>query len=346
MTIVAPSGMSVTSGNVGIGTTMLTTSALSVMNGNVGIGTWVPGGSLIVKGGNVGIGSNVPGQALDVIGTVRATAFIGNGAGLTGLAPSQWTTTNTNDVYLPNNGNVGLGTTITAGGALLVMNGNVGIGTWVPSAALVVRGSTSASGNPITSFRSSNGVSSSIDITDSGIIQAGFNSGGGLRLAISDGGPINIIGLTDAGFAYSTPAGTQVKFDANGNVGVGTTTPVGGMSIMNGNVGIGTWVPVSTLSVVGSLSVTTVTKSANYTASSSDNVILVSTSGGAVTITLPAVGSVPGREYVIKKTDNSGNVVTIQGNGTDNIDGNNTATVSIQYQTLTIVSDGSSWDII
>ena len=29
-------------GNVGIGTTFLTTAALTVMNGNVGIGTWVP----------------------------------------------------------------------------------------------------------------------------------------------------------------------------------------------------------------------------------------------------------------------------------------------------------------
>jgi len=40
-----PSGNNVyetNGGNVGIGTTLLTTAALSVMNGNVGIGTWVP----------------------------------------------------------------------------------------------------------------------------------------------------------------------------------------------------------------------------------------------------------------------------------------------------------------
>jgi len=46
--------------------------------------------------------------------------------------------TNTNDVYLSNNGNVGIGTSITGGAALSVMNGNVGIGTWVPGSALQV----------------------------------------------------------------------------------------------------------------------------------------------------------------------------------------------------------------
>jgi len=138
-------------GNLGIGTT-IPAGALTVMNGNVGIGTWIPRGGLDVEGstslaifaGNVGIGSSHPGQALDIVGTVRAMAFIGNGSQLTGLSSSQWTTSNTNDVYLPNNGNVGIGTTITkAGAALAVMNGNVGIGTWVTKGNLDVEGTLS-----------------------------------------------------------------------------------------------------------------------------------------------------------------------------------------------------------
>ena len=94
--------------------------------------------------GNIGIGSTNPGQKLDVVGTVRATAFIGNGSLLTGINSSQWLTINTNDVYLSNNGNVGIGTTFIGGigeAALTVMNGPVGIGTWVPSRELDVKGS-------------------------------------------------------------------------------------------------------------------------------------------------------------------------------------------------------------
>src|SRR6185312_1553377 len=96
---------------------------------------------LFVNGtsGNVGIGSTAPGKTLDVQGTVRATAFVGDGSALTGINSSQWATQNTTDVSLAG-GNVGIGTTLTTTSALTVMNGNVGIGTWVPANLLDVKG--------------------------------------------------------------------------------------------------------------------------------------------------------------------------------------------------------------
>jgi hypothetical protein len=45
---------------------------------------------LIHAGGNVGINLNNPSQALDVNGNVKATAFIGDGSQLTGVASSGW----------------------------------------------------------------------------------------------------------------------------------------------------------------------------------------------------------------------------------------------------------------
>jgi hypothetical protein len=62
--------------------------------------------------GNIGIGSTVPAYKLDVSGTVKATAFIGNGAQLTGISSSQWTTTGNDISYTT--GNVGVGTTASA----------------------------------------------------------------------------------------------------------------------------------------------------------------------------------------------------------------------------------------
>lgn len=117
---------------------------ITLASPNVGIGSLTPGQTLDVQGSVRDLGETVLGkvQANSVgIGTYTACSTQGN---CPSGGVSQWTTTNTNDVYLPNSGNVGLGTTITnAGAALTIMNGNVGIGTWAPVGALsVMNGNT------------------------------------------------------------------------------------------------------------------------------------------------------------------------------------------------------------
>lgn len=73
-------------------------------------------------------------------------------------------------------------------------------------------------------------------------------------------------------------------------------------------------------------------KSANYTATIDDYTILVDASGGAVTITLPAgSGIVPGRIYVIVKTDSSGNAVIIDPAGADTINGASSISITTQW---------------
>jgi hypothetical protein len=64
------------------------------------------------------------------------------------------------------------------------------------------------------------------------------------------------------------------------------------------------------------------------------------------TITLPAAASCSGRTYVIKKIDVSVNTVTIDGDGSETIDGAATVVISSQYAGKTIQSTGSAWIII
>lgn len=72
-----------------------------------------------------------------------------------------------------------------------------------------------------------------------------------------------------------------------------------------------------------------------------DDVVLVS---GTTTITLPA--PVSGQEFVIKKTDATLIVTTIQPDGAETIDGNANTTLTQINESITLVSDGTNWHII
>lgn len=91
---------------------------------------------------------------------------------------------------------------------------------------------------------------------------------------------------------------------------------------------------------------TTSTKTSNYTVTEADRdrLILVDATSGAVTITLLAAATAGnGFRVAIKKIDSSGNAVTIDGNLSETIDGNTTSTLSTQYDSENLISDGSNW---
>lgn len=87
------------------------------------------------------------------------------------------------------------------------------------------------------------------------------------------------------------------------------------------------------------------TVSSTTTLDNTQHTILVDASGGAVTINLPSVGGANSRVYVIKKIDASGNTVTIDGSGSQTIDGATTQTLSAQWASYTIQCDGTAWYI-
>lgn len=86
-------------------------------------------------------------------------------------------------------------------------------------------------------------------------------------------------------------------------------------------------------------------KSADYTAASTDDYILVSATSADVVISLPSAATVDGKKYLIKKTDASANTVTVDPNGSETIEGDSTYVLSSQYQLVQVVSDGTNWII-
>jgi phosphatidate phosphatase APP1 len=74
--------------------------------------------------------------------------------------------------------------------------------------------------------------------------------------------------------------------------------------------------------------------------------VLCDATSAGFTITLPTAASSSGRIYIIKKIDATVNVVTIDGDGSETIDGATTQSLSTQWQTLRIQSNGTSWYVI
>jgi hypothetical protein len=99
------------------------------------------------------------------------------------------------------------------------------------------------------------------------------------------------------------------------------------------------WLPMSSASPV-------VSKTSSYTATAADSVILCNATSGNVTITLPTSVGTKGRQYTIKKTDASANLVIIDGAGAETIDGELTIELAVQYESMTIHSDNAGWVIV
>lgn len=79
----------------------------------------------------------------------------------------------------------------------------------------------------------------------------------------------------------------------------------------------------------------------------SDEILLCDATAGAFTVTLPAVSGLSGKRYKIKKTDSSTNAVTVDGNGSETVDGAANYKLYMQNECIEIVTTGSTgWSIV
>ncbi len=242
------------------------------------VGPWTQTGSFIYEtSNNIGIGSAAPGAQLDVNGTARVTGFtmtgqgaaagnvlVGNAVGVgTWMAGStvagsvNGLTTN----YLPK----ALSSTQLTNSLIFDNGSNVGIGSANPTAALDINGGLSTGGSGDSYFSSGNlGIGSTAPGTALDVQGTVRDFG---ELLLSNPAPQSTTNLlyNNAGTLYfngsavggasgwSTGTGTVYTTTGSNNVGIGTSTPQGGLVVTNGNVGIGTWAPVASLDVEGTV---------------------------------------------------------------------------------------------
>lgn len=88
---------------------------------------------------------------------------------------------------------------------------------------------------------------------------------------------------------------------------------------------------------------TVVSKTTTYTATANDETILMSASGGAWTLSLPAAASVRGKKYHLAINAASANAVTIDPNSTETVCGQTTVAMLGNGDAMTIQSDGTNW---
>ena len=156
--------------------------------------------------------------------------------------------------------------------------------------------------------------------TTSNPIHFVVNSGATDAAVIKTTGQLQLNGYTTTTSFSGTAAG-YLAFDSSGNV-ITTAAPTGG----------------------GGYTVTNQTTTYNATATSGTLIIKCDTTGGAFTVNLPtAVGNTA--TIIIKKTAGTG-AVTVDGSTTETIDGGLTATINKTYESITLISDNTNWQIV
>jgi hypothetical protein len=144
------------------------------------------------------------------------------------------------------------------------------------------------------------------------------------------------INATGEGF-FQNVSGSYAYL-AGANYGAYVGDPSNNVYLGDGNYAINA---TGATKLAGGLTLSYTSTTTTYTISTSD--YLVDCTSGTFTTTLPTASSVAGKTFVIK---NSGTgTITVDGDSSETIDGQLTQTLN-QYDSITVVSNGSNWIII
>lgn len=237
----------------------------------------------------------------------------------------------------------------------------------------VVGGSGGGSSGAISLTAGENLVLGDAVYVSIGAGDGGRTAGRAYKLDATNDNRMEFIGIVQSAASVGNPVTIQQAGQLTGLSGLSTGEPVyASVTVPGGNqssapVASGQWiiqlgiaVNATTMSINSAGSavavkissngigpyLSTSSKTANYTATANDDVLLCDASSASFTITLPAASSLPGKTYHVKKTDSSVNTITLDGNASETIDGLLTQVIATQYQTISIVNNGSNWSII
>lgn len=238
--------------------------------------------------------------------------------------------------------------TLTSCTGLPISTGVSGLGANV--AAFLA---TPSSANLLSAMTSETGTGLLVFATSPTLTTPAIGSGG-FTVAGSASGTTSVIATSAASGTLTLPAATDTLVGKattdtltnktlSSSVLTGTLT-AGGSAGTNGFYlqSTGTGVQWASVSVLDSV----VSKTASYSATTADTVILCDATSAAITITLYAASGNSGRSITVKKTDSSTNSVTIDGNASETIDGDLTKVISSQYSSYTMVCNGTSWFLV
>lgn len=226
-------------------------------------------------------------------------------------------------------GGLGVEKNINAGGniaAVGAMSGSNLSGTNTGDVSIGTANGLSLAGQVLSQALSSGSTTGALSSTD----WTAFNSKEpAITILPESKGGTNQSAYTTGDILYSSATNTLSKLPIGTNGYVLTVSS-----------GVPAWAPASG---GGGSTWSLTSKTANYTATTSDQVIRCDASGGDFTITLYTASGNSGRFLFINNVADSG-IVTIDGNSTETIDSELTQLLYSRESVL-LISNGSNWDI-